>query len=76
MKTNKTLLIYGCCFNLPDNFNGTLGDALMLMANKAKQAEAYNEINVCCDEHGDLYSRLINNDKIKCSIQYEIINES
>ena len=46
MKTNKTLHIMECYFNLPDDFNGSLGDALMLMAHRAKEAELYNEINV------------------------------
>lgn len=74
MRSNKLLRIYECYFNLPDNFNGTLGDALMLMANRAKEAEAYNEVNTYYDDLPDPYSHLRNNDKVKCSIQYEIVD--
>lgn len=74
MKSSKLLRIYECYFNLPDNFNGTLGDALMLMANRAKEAEAYDEVKTYYDGFPDLYGHLRNNDKAKCSIQYEIVD--
>ena len=34
MLSKKLLTIKECQFNLPDNFDGTLGDALMLLAKK------------------------------------------
>ena len=74
MKSNKLLRIYECYFNLPNDFNGTLGDALMLMANRAKQAEAYNEISLYYDEYFDAYGHLKENDKAKYSIRYNIID--
>lgn len=74
MKTNKTLHILECYFNLPDNFNGSLGDALMLMAHRAKEAESYNEINSHDEYIVDRLKHLTNNDKSKCIIQYQILN--
>lgn len=72
MKSNKIFHIKECYFNLPDNFDGTLADALMLMANRAVQAKAYNEIykheNVT-----DLHEHLIKADRSKCVIEYEFI---
>lgn len=74
MKSNKLLRIYECYFNLPNDFNGTLSDALMLMANRAKEAEIYNEVNKYYDEWIDLYEHLRDNDRAKCSIRYDIID--
>ena len=74
MKSNKLLRIYEGYFNLPDDFNGTFGEALMLMANRAKEAEVYDEVNVYYDECFDLYGHLKDNDKTKCIIRYEIVD--
>ena len=76
MKTNKTLHILECFFNLPDNFNGSLGEALTLMANRTLEAEAYNEIKDI-DVHGDGFDALVhlrNRDESKCIIQYQILD--
>ena len=74
MNTNKTLHIMECYFNLPDDFNGSLGDALMLMAHRAKEAELYNEINAHDEYIFDRLKHLINNEKSKCIIHYRILN--
>lgn len=68
----QALHIKECYFELPDNFNGSLGDALMLMANRAIQAEAYKEVyksNVC-----DLKDYFVNERKGKAVIAYEFID--
>ena len=72
MQSNKILHIKNCYFNLPDNFNGTLGEALMLMANRLIQAEAYREVrkSECCD----LYQHLMESDRSKCIMEYEVID--
>lgn len=75
MKTNKILHIYECHFNLPNDFNGTLGEALMLMANRALAAEAYDEFSFVGryeDIDIDMREHLLNNENAKCSIAYEI----
>jgi len=76
MRTNRTLYIEECYFNLPNDFDGTLGEALALLANRALEAEMYDEI---CDYYGDYYGmhdHLKNNNKAKCSISWRIIEEN
>lgn len=72
MKSKKILHIKDCYFNLPDDFNGTLGEALILMSNRAIQAEVYKEMynSVCFDT----YDYLVNSDRSKCVMQYEFID--
>lgn len=71
MQSNKVLHIKNCYFNLPDGFNGTLGEAMILMANRLIQAEAYKEVRKgeCCD-----YQYLIENNRSKCVMEYEVID--
>lgn len=69
----KSLHIKECFFELPSDFYGSLGSALMLMANRAIQAEAYKEVydGGCYD----LYEYFTGKDrKGKCVIDYEIID--
>lgn len=74
MRSRKMLHIRECFFNLPDNFNGTLADALMLMANRAAQAEAYNEMyEYRCRKDVNLSECLVSEDNIKCTIEWEFI---
>ena len=74
MNSNKVLHITNCYFNLPDDFSGTLGEALMLMANRAIQAEAYKEVRDGRHYDSNEYlERLIENDKSKCILKYEVI---
>ena len=44
MVSNKLFYIEECWFNLPDNFNGTCGDALMLLAKYRLEQESKNKI--------------------------------
>lgn len=41
----RMLHIKECYFKLPEDFNGSIGDILLLMANRYLQSEAYKEIN-------------------------------
>ncbi len=68
----KSLHIKECFFELPTDFYGSLGDALMLMANRRIQAEAYKEVRD--GECYDLYEYFTKNRKGKCVISYEIID--
>lgn len=68
----KSLHIKECFFELPDDFNGSLGDALILMANRAIQAEAYKE--VYGDKCYDLYEYFTKNRKGKCVMSYDFID--
>lgn len=72
MKSNKILHIKEAYLNLPNDFNGTLGEALMLMAKRAILAEQYSEVNKGISF--DLYDDLIKSEKSKCIIAYEIID--
>ena len=71
MVSKKLLTIQECQFNLPDDFDGTLGDALMLLAKKRLEAESKNKINRENND-SDCYTTLVNNDDIKCSIKYAL----
>ena len=71
MKSNKILHVKNLYFNLPDNFNGTLGDAFTLITNRMIEAETYNEIKE--PKVIDPLNHLLNSDKSKCVIAYEII---
>lgn len=76
MVSKKLLTIYECQFNLPDNFDGTLGDALMLLAKRRLEAESKNKVNKVdvnkVDNDFDCYTTLVNNEDIKCSIKYAL----
>lgn len=68
----KALHIQECYFELPDGFNGSLGDALMLMANRTIQVEAYKEVyNRIIYDAKDYF---INERKGKTIISYEFID--
>ena len=71
MVGNKLLTIQECHFTLPDNFEGTLGDALMLLAKKRLEAESLNKVNRE-DVDSDCYTTLANKEDIKCSIKYAL----
>lgn len=71
MKSNKLLSIQECHFNLPDDFNGTLGEALLLLAQHRLQSETNQKINLETEDC-NYYTRLINDDDIKCSIKYAL----
>lgn len=71
MKSNKLLSIQECYFNLPDDFNGTLGEALMLLAHYRLHSESNNKINQE-EIDFDCYTKLFNDNNIKCSIKYAL----
>ena len=71
MVSKKLLTIQEWQFNLPDDFDGTLGDALMLLAKKRLEAESKNKVNRE-DNDSDCYTTLVNNEDIKCSIKYAL----
>ena len=70
MITKKLLDISECKFALPDSFNGTLGEALMLLAqyrlDKEKKGQTFFK------EKLDCYDALVNDDSIKSAIRYTI----
>lgn len=67
----KLLSIQECHFNLPDDFDGSLGDALMLLAKYRLQCESDKKVNRKND-YGDCYRDLIENNDINCSIKYAL----
>lgn len=71
MKSNKLLSIHECHFNLPDNFNGTLGEALLLLAQHRLQSEKSQKVNLETRDC-NCYTKLINDNDIKCSIKYTL----
>ena len=71
MLSKKLLSIYECRFTLPDDFNGTLGEALMLLAKYRLKTEQKNKItklpkSISC------YEALQNYNSIQCAIAYSI----
>lgn len=74
MISNKLFHIDECWFNLPDDFTGTCGDALMLLAKYRLEKEKGNQIgkNFAHDEDGseDLYSTLMSNNTQKATLSY------
>lgn len=71
MLSKKLLSIYECRFALPDNFNGTLGEALMLLAKYRLKSEHKNKTNTY-PEPINCYEALQNDDSIQCAIAYSI----
>lgn len=73
MKSNKILRIGEGYFNLPDDFEGSLGDALMLLAEYTLEREATkNTIKETRDSVPDIFLRLWNDDSSKCSIGFDM----
>ena len=68
----KAFHITDCLFELPSDFDGSVGDVLMLMANRAKQAEAYKEMYEC--EIYDMYEYFTKDKKGKCVMNYAFID--
>lgn len=75
MISNKLFVIKDSYFNLPDDFEGTCGEALMLLAKYRLEKEKIN--NICIDDSIDNpYENLIENDNIKCTIKYNLLKLS
>lgn len=75
MLSKKLLNIYECKFALPDDFNGTLGEALMLLANHRLQAEKKSKIHKR-NSKTEAYKELITNDNTRCYLKYGIFELS
>lgn len=71
MLTKKLLSIGECQFSLPDDFEGTLGDALLLLANHRLEAEKNKSISRE-DIDTPCYDKLRTKNDIKCAIKYSL----
>ena len=71
MLSKKLLTIQECQFSLPDDFEGTLGDALMLLAKHRLQSESNHKINRKNNDT-DCYIELRKDNDIRCSIKYAL----
>ena len=71
MLSNRLLTIQECQFSLPNDFNGTLGDALMLLAKCRLKSEENNKINLK-DVNISCYDSLCMDNNISCSIKYAL----
>ena len=69
MLSNKLFVIKEGYFNLPDDFEGTCGEALVLMSKYRLEQEAKEKINRD-DDVDDKYKYFISNENIKCSLSY------
>ena len=69
MKSKKIMQITDCNLNLPDNFEGSLLDALKLLVQYREEAESKNNVNKHSEEENG-FDLLWNNDNIKCLISY------
>lgn len=72
MLSNKLFVIKDSYFNLPDDFHGTCGEALMLLAQYRLEQEEKNNINKE-NTVEDNYQYLLSNENIKCSIDYGLL---
>lgn len=79
MVSSKLFYIKECWFNLPDDFNGTCGEALMLLAkyrlgqeNKNKIG-AENELLKKDDGSEDLYATLVSKNDRKATLAHAFL---
>lgn len=70
MKSKKVLHIEEAFFNLPDDFDGTIKDALMLMADRIVTSEPHNTYYE--NEDYDIYQRLKSKDNIRRTMRFKI----
>ena len=73
MKCKKLLRITECYFSLPDDFNGTLGEALTLLAEYTIQRETINQVQheEPCDDY-DYYDAFINDKENKVNLGFNL----
>lgn len=78
MVKTKLLLIEQCYFNLPDEFEGTLGEALMLLAQYRLECEKNNKItdDTIADSTTNCYQELMKKSDSNCSMTYNLIKLS
>lgn len=72
MVSKKIFLITDCCFNLPDDFVGSCGDALMLLAQYRLEQEKNNKIDRHETCEGSAYQWCVSLPNSKASISYAI----
>ena len=76
MVSSKLFYIEEGWFNLPDDFNGTCGDALMLLAKYRLEQESKNKIGSESellkkdDGSEDLYTSLVSNNDRKATLAH------
>ena len=79
MVSNKLFYIEECWFNLPDDFNGTCGEALMLLAKYRLEQERKNKIGSESellkkdDGSEDLYTSLVSSDNRKATLGHAFL---
>lgn len=79
MVSKKLFYIKEGWFNLPDNFNGTCGEALMLLAKYRLEQEnknkigAENELLKKDDGSEDLYTTLVSKDDKKATLAHAFL---
>lgn len=83
MISDKLFYIEEARFNLPDDFTGTTGEALMLLAKyrleqESKNKKIYNIEETNCVIYKDngepnMYHSLLNNNKTKASLAYSFL---
>lgn len=79
MVSNKLFYIKECWFNLPDDFNGTCGEALILLAKYRLEQENKNKIGSESellkkdDGSADLYTSLVSNDNRKATLAHAFL---
>lgn len=79
MVSNKLFYIEEGWFNLPDDFNGTCGDALMLLATYRLEQENKNKIGSESellkkdDGSEDLYTTLVSSDNRKATLAHAFL---
>lgn len=79
MISNKLFYIEEGWFNLPDDFNGTCGKALMLLAKYRLEQENKNKIDSenkllkKKDGSNDLFSSLVSSDNRKATLGYALL---
>lgn len=71
MKSNKMLYVTEAYINLPEDFEGTLGEALSIWANYTLEQEAKDKVQPC-DEDGATLEALENDDAARASVSYEL----
>lgn len=69
MKSKKIMQITDCYLNLPDNFEGSLLDALKLLVQYREEAESKHNVNKHSKKENG-FDLLWNNDNVKCLISY------
>lgn len=75
MLGKKLLYIQECQFSLPVDFEGTLGDALMLLAKHRLNSELNQKVNRKGNDI-DGYEELKKDNDISCCIKYALCKSS